>query len=143
MTRFLLFLAVLLLQACSTSQHVMAPHPATCTPLPQQIAQDGRILHAGYKCLVTPGDGAYEGNSCALIAGFYNIEGAYIASHTRCLFNHALVTYRPVSPSGYWGGASRASAPCVTGYCGPVNVRGYYRKDGTYVRPHTRSRPRR
>lgn len=24
-----------------------------------------------------------------------------------------------------------------------VSVRGYYRKDGTYVRPHTRSRPRR
>jgi hypothetical protein len=22
-----------------------------------------------------------------------------------------------------------------------INVRGYYRKDGTYVRPHTRSRP--
>lgn len=26
---------------------------------------------------------------------------------------------------------------------GPVHVRGYYRKDGTYVRPHTRSRPSR
>ena len=26
---------------------------------------------------------------------------------------------------------------------GPVRVKGYYRKDGTYVRPHTRSRPRR
>ncbi len=26
---------------------------------------------------------------------------------------------------------------------GRVNVRGYYRKDGTYVRPHTRSRPSR
>jgi hypothetical protein len=26
---------------------------------------------------------------------------------------------------------------------GPVQVRGYYRKDGTYVRPHTRSAPRR
>lgn len=26
---------------------------------------------------------------------------------------------------------------------GPVHVKGYYRKDGTYVRPHTRSRPRR
>lgn len=26
---------------------------------------------------------------------------------------------------------------------GRVHVRGYYRKDGTYVRPHTRSRPRR
>lgn len=43
------------------------------------------------------------------------------------------------------GGASNATgadsdrAPCVTSTCGPVNVRGYYRKDGTYVRPHTRS----
>ncbi|MBI4454749.1 MAG: hypothetical protein HY644_02500 [Acidobacteria bacterium] len=26
---------------------------------------------------------------------------------------------------------------------GRVNVKGYYRKDGTYVRPHTRSRPQR
>lgn len=25
---------------------------------------------------------------------------------------------------------------------GAVHVRGYYRRDGTYVRPHTRSRPR-
>lgn len=25
---------------------------------------------------------------------------------------------------------------------GPVHVRGYHRRDGTYVRPHTRSRPR-
>jgi len=26
---------------------------------------------------------------------------------------------------------------------GEVNVKGYYRKDGTYVRPHTRSAPKR
>ncbi len=32
------------------------------------------------------------------------------------------------------------STPSSSG--GTVNVRGYYRKDGTYVRPHTRSRPR-
>lgn len=37
-------------------------------------------------------------------------------------------------------GSSTSDAPCVTGYCGPVHVRGYYRKDGTYVRPHTRRR---
>jgi endonuclease YncB( thermonuclease family) len=30
-----------------------------------------------------------------------------------------------------------------TGGGGPVQVKGYYRKDGTYVRPHTRSAPRR
>jgi hypothetical protein len=34
------------------------------------------------------------------------------------------------------------SAPASTG-SGTVHVRGYYRRDGTYVRPHTRSRPRR
>jgi len=39
-------------------------------------------------------------------------------------------TYQPVVPS-YSGGS------------GVVHVRGYYRKDGTYVRPHTRRRPRR
>lgn len=38
-------------------------------------------------------------------------------------------------------GSSYDGAPCVTGSCGSVSVRGYYRKDGTYVRPHTRSRP--
>ncbi len=31
-------------------------------------------------------------------------------------------------------------APSTSG--GPVQVRGYRRRDGTYVRPHTRSRPR-
>lgn len=33
------------------------------------------------------------------------------------------------------------SAPSYSGSSGgTVSVRGYYRKDGTYVRPHTRSR---
>ena len=33
-----------------------------------------------------------------------------------------------------------SKAPCVTGYCGPVQVSGYYRANGTYVRPYTRRR---
>jgi hypothetical protein len=40
---------------------------------------------------------------------------------------------KPQPPSG--GSAASPS----TG--GSVHVRGYYRRDGTYVRPHTRSRP--
>ncbi len=36
--------------------------------------------------------------------------------------------------------ASDGTSPCVTSKCGPVHVKGYYRKDGTYVRPHTRRR---
>lgn len=47
--------------------------------------------------------------------------------------------YSGYRPAGVAGNA----APCVTSTCGSVNVRGYYRKDGTYVRPHTRSRGRR
>lgn len=39
--------------------------------------------------------------------------------------------------SGGGGGSYTGSAG------GPVHVRGYYRRDGTYVRSHTRSRPRR
>lgn len=45
--------------------------------------------------------------------------------------------------SSYYGYStgSRDNAPCVIGYCGPVHVDGYYRKNGTYVRSHTRSSP--
>jgi hypothetical protein len=36
-----------------------------------------------------------------------------------------------------------SGAPASTSGSGPVHVRGYRRRDGTYVRPHTRSRGRR
>lgn len=41
---------------------------------------------------------------------------------------------------GHGSAASPAYSPGSGG--GPVQVRGYYRRDGTYVRPHTCSRPR-
>lgn len=47
------------------------------------------------------------------------------------------VVVRTGGPSTY----ETIDGPTSTG--GPVYVRGYYRRDGTYVRPHTRSRPRR
>ncbi len=45
------------------------------------------------------------------------------------------------TPSGSYGG-TRVSGPTRPHTGGPVRVRGYTRKDGTYVPPHTRSRPR-
>ena len=39
--------------------------------------------------------------------------------------------------------SSSSSAASSTGNSKTVPVRGYYRKDGTYVTPHTRSTPRR
>lgn len=50
--------------------------------------------------------------------------------------------YSTAGGAGTSGSSPSNDAPCVTGYCGPVSVQGYYRKDGTYVRPHTRSAPR-
>lgn len=53
--------------------------------------------------------------------------GAYVRPYTRAIASGS--------------GTSSDSSPCVTFTCGPVSVRGYTRKDGTYVRPHTRSAP--
>ena len=55
---------------------------------------------------------------------------------------------RPVSSTGVRAPLPvPASAPAASdrplGGSDRVEVRGYYRKDGTYVRPHTRSRPSR
>jgi hypothetical protein len=48
-----------------------------------------------------------------------------------------LLALKPPSSSG--AHAVEGKSPCVYGNCGSVSVKGYYRKDGTYVRPHTRS----
>lgn len=58
----------------------------------------------------------------------------------------------PSAPSIYSSGHSTPSYSGTSyrpseGYSsshssGPVQVKGYYRRDGTYVQPHTRSRPR-
>lgn len=142
MARLLALILFLFLQGCASQKAILAePYAPTCTPLSEEIARNGHIVEAGYKCNVSVGDRAYIDNACLPISGFYNKAGTYVPSHTRCKSNHALI--KSQTPAGiYSGGSSSSEAPCITGYCGPVNVRGYYRKDGTYVRPHTRSRGR-
>ena len=70
--------------------------------------------------------------------------------YTFHLNRSAVTWFRSSINDGFtWGGqVSSDSGGGVRGRSdlkenGPVQVRGYYRKDGTYVRPHTRSRPRR
>lgn len=46
-------------------------------------------------------------------------------------------------PAGVITTPVRAASITNTYSGGPVYVKGYYRKDGTYVRPHTRRAPRR
>lgn len=47
------------------------------------------------------------------------------------------------STDSYGSGYSTGSPAGSSGGSKSVSVRGYYRKNGTYVSPHTRSRPRR
>ena len=51
--------------------------------------------------------------------------------------------YNQVSNSIYGSGTSGKNSSTSTSSGGTVHVKGYTRKDGTYVRPHTRSAPRR
>jgi sensor histidine kinase YesM len=55
-------------------------------------------------------------------------------------YNPAYTTYSNYTSynSSYYRSSSTSSSPSSSG---TVHVRGYTRKDGTYVRPHTRSSP--
>lgn len=52
----------------------------------------------------------------------------------------AYSSYTPVSQPSYRSTYTPSSS---TNSGGSVSVKGYYRKDGTYVKPHTRSAPKR
>lgn len=60
----------------------------------------------------------------------------YQEAPDRSWHEQPLETYVPPHPE-----AARADSAGATSGDGRVQVRGYYRRDGTYVRPHTRSSP--
>lgn len=126
-----------------------APTPSCIYRIADRTA-DGASVPAGYVCAVAPGEMQLASASgCTFVSSYLRVDGSYVAGHTRCpsdlsdlLAPKANASTPYTAPASSPFGTSER-APCVTGYCGPVHVRGYYRKDGTYVRPHTRSRPRR
>ena len=90
------------------------------------------------------------------VRGYYRKDGTYVRSHYRSLPRSAKNIRGPPLYSSLRGGSYPGYKPFVaengsyygetstlTGRPKTVHVRGYYRKDGTYVRGHYRSRPRR
>jgi hypothetical protein len=78
------------------------------------------------------------------VSGYYRQDGTYVRSHYRALPKGSVsargppvYTQRGVAENGSYHGE-----PNQYGVPKTVHVRGYYRKDGTYVRGHYRSRPR-
>lgn len=72
-----------------------------------------------------------------LLAFLWACGPRYVVTRTeRAPFREA------VEPGKPQVGGPAFDARTYGGSGGAVRVRGYYRRDGTYVRPHTRSRPR-
>ncbi len=80
------------------------------------------------------------------VNGYYRKDGTYVRSHYRALPSSSgnslrapPAQFKPfIAENGsYYGQPNQYGVPKT------VHVRGYYRKDGTYVRGHYRSRPTR
>lgn len=71
------------------------------------------------------------------IVRFFNYNFAVRSGFTKAQ-NYTVLDSDDEGNSGYSSGSNSGSSPART-----VNVRGYTRRDGTYVRPHTRSAPSR
>jgi hypothetical protein len=79
------------------------------------------------------------------VRGYTRTDGTYVKSHFRSLPSSQVVSSEPalrytpaVAENGsYYGEPNQYGVPKT------VHVGGYYRKDGTYVRGHYRSAPRR
>ena len=83
----------------------------------------------------------YVPRGCSVVEAYIRRDMTTVGPYVRCASQLSASNYRALNVAAS-AAPTAAVAPCVTGSCGPINVKGYYRKDGTYVRPHTRSRRR-
>lgn len=137
----------------------------SCTYVTEHLSIDGAHISSGYVCTLLPSSltSASSGNlkgtvsqtkdepqsssstvhlpsDCTFVSAYTKKDGTTIPSHVRCKTYSSALSYRNSSLPFRPNTEITNSSPCVTSSCGPVSVKGYYRKDGTYVRPHTRRR---
>lgn len=106
-----------------------------CRFIPGYRNNEGVYVPHVYECSENSVYATGNINACTWVAPYKKLDGTSVAGYHRCHYIRHPSTY---SPSG--SDSAQSIAPCVSSYCGPVQVKGYYRKNGTYVRPHTRSR---
>jgi hypothetical protein len=123
------------------TQTVPAP---TCLVVSEHVKKDGEVIPTAYRCLTVEPMAGVPAGICTSELGYYLKDGTYVPSHQRCEL-YGFRSYLAESTQSTYGSTSASASgsgsttPCVTGVCGPVNVRSYTRKDGTVVRAHTRS----
>jgi hypothetical protein len=123
----ILFLFILFsLQSCVTNYYTATVNTDTALYSSQDAGNP--TLH------IVPAGSAVYVNTKKSRKNYYKIK---YGSHTGWAYNpsYTLSTTRATTSS------SNYTTPSSSG--NTVQVNGYYRKDGTYVRPHTRSAPKR
>lgn len=75
------------------------------------------------------------------VEGYYRKDGTWVSGHWRRKSSSSSSSPGPSLPSSAWKPPATSTGSADPG-AGLVFVRGYYRKDGTYVRPHYRSKTR-
>lgn len=146
------FALILILAGCATQYPTSAPSPSTTYDPFREPAETALRRQALTQQLSELR--AYQKQAQSSLGGGTSSDNAAAASDATVgdlqtqidYLEDQLASMPAIGSSTYLLGTlshnpSYDTAPCVTGSCGSVSVRGYYRKDGTYVRPHTRSRP--
>lgn len=103
-----------------------------CRFIPGYVSASGEYIRSSFECSENSIYAIDEMNDCSWIPTYKRPNGTSYGYY-RCNYN-----FSPLKNNNK--NSTLSDAPCVGSYCGPVQVKGYYRKDGTYVRPHTRSR---
>lgn len=107
---------------------------ATCVSVPAHTTATGTSVAASYRCEGGTSFPPSLSSVCTYVGAYMRSDGAAVSAHLRCTRDVASILSTPYT----------APAPSYRSYSGgPVRVSGYRRKDGTYVRPHTRRRPSR
>jgi hypothetical protein len=123
------------------------------SPPTASVRQVRKVTRSEARVLAAASDGPW-----VWVAGYYRDDGTYVPGHYRTFpdsnlannwstaGNHNPVTGErgTIRPPGSVvlsdRGLGTGSRALPTASSGRVRVRGYFRKDGTYVRPHTRRR---
>ena len=120
--------------ATDPSYSAPARHVDRCVFSEEGVTSGGKLVPAGFICEAGSNQATNKANTCSWIDAYRRSDGVEVAGHVRCMTNE--FEGEPyVQPRSL--GTSPAYSP---GVGGPVHVRGHTRKDGTYVRPHTRRR---
>lgn len=128
-------------------------------PSPTWIAKRFPPLESTYKptSLFKPliaENGSYYGQTCdntglpktIYVSGYYRADGTYVRSYYRSkssgdpTYASPYISHTPTHPLTAENGSYYGEISKTTGNPKTVHVNGYYRKDGTYVRGHYRSK---